>query len=67
MCQFGRTNRFLSIALACLLLTIAAPPQPARAAGTCALLTGQVVINEMLERYFNTQDPDELQAKDALP
>jgi hypothetical protein len=26
-----------------------------------------VVINEMLERYFNTQDPDELRAKDKLP
>jgi hypothetical protein len=26
-----------------------------------------VVINEMLERYFNTQDPDELRTKDALP
>ena len=27
----------------------------------------QIVVNEMLERYFNTQDPDELLAKDALP
>lgn len=26
-----------------------------------------VVINEMLERYFNTWDPDELRVKDALP
>jgi hypothetical protein len=26
-----------------------------------------VVINEMLERYFNTQDPQEMLAKDALP
>jgi hypothetical protein len=26
-----------------------------------------IVINEMLERYFNTQDPNELQGKDMLP
>jgi hypothetical protein len=26
-----------------------------------------VVVNEMLERYFNTHDPDEMLAKDALP
>ena len=27
----------------------------------------QVVVNEMLERMFNTEDPDEMIAKDALP
>lgn len=27
----------------------------------------QIVINEMLERFFNTYDPEELMAKDALP
>ncbi|HEX4350126.1 MAG TPA: hypothetical protein VH251_07055 [Verrucomicrobiae bacterium] len=27
----------------------------------------QVVINEMLERMFNTEDPDEMMAKEALP
>jgi alginate O-acetyltransferase complex protein AlgJ len=26
-----------------------------------------VVINEMLERYFNTLDPEEMRARDALP
>jgi len=26
-----------------------------------------VVINEMLERYFNTQDPEELMARQSLP
>ena len=48
MVQPGKTNRLLSIALACLLIAMATPPQPARAAGTCALSTGQVVINEIL-------------------
>jgi PHP domain len=34
-----------------------------------AILANQpdIVINEVLERYFNTQNPDELMAKDALP
>jgi hypothetical protein len=27
----------------------------------------QVVVNEMLERMFNTEDPDEMMAKEALP
>jgi hypothetical protein len=27
----------------------------------------QVVINEMLERMFNTENPDEMMAKEALP
>ena len=27
----------------------------------------RVVINEMLERYVDTEDPDEMLAKDALP
>jgi alginate O-acetyltransferase complex protein AlgJ len=27
----------------------------------------QIVVNEMLERYFNTLDPNELTAKDPLP
>lgn len=27
----------------------------------------QIVINEMLERYFNALDPEEMMAKDALP
>jgi hypothetical protein len=27
----------------------------------------QIVINEMLERFLNTEDPDEMLAKDALP
>ena len=27
----------------------------------------QIVINEMLERYFNIEDPDEMLATEALP
>jgi beta-lactamase superfamily II metal-dependent hydrolase len=48
MHQPNQITRFLSIALACMLLTFATPPAPARAAGTCALSAGQVVINEIL-------------------
>jgi beta-lactamase superfamily II metal-dependent hydrolase len=48
MVQPGKTNRFLSIALVCMLLTLATPPQPVRAAGICVLSAGQVVINEIL-------------------
>jgi len=44
----GKTNRLFSIALAWLLIIMATPPQLARAAGSCALSAGQVVINEIL-------------------
>jgi len=27
----------------------------------------RIVVNEMLERYFNTEDPEEMLARDALP
>ena len=32
-----------------------------------AIFTDKIVINEMLERFFNTYDPEELMARDALP